>query len=88
MPLKKENWKEEHLGKLHKTNFPWCPLCVAKDIGEKDPQKHLVPPQQDPSQTGMDYLKPDYKPDSNKYYGDVVDTGSFNKSIITTSSIN
>ena len=72
MDLEKGNWKEDHLGRLHSANFPWCPLCVARDKGEANPPQHLVPPQQDPSQVGMDYLKPDYKPDGSKYYGGVI----------------
>ena len=75
MPLKKENWKGEHLNKLHKKNYIWCPLCVARDKGEKNPPQHLVPPQQDPSQVGMDYLKEGYRPDSPDYYGGVIDKG-------------
>lgn len=74
--LKKENWKTEHMNKRHKVNYPWCPLCVARDKGEKNPPKHLVPPQQDPSQKNMDYLKKRYKPNSSTYYGSVVEKGT------------
>ena len=59
--LKKEKWNEEH--HLHKTNYIWCPLCLARKEGEDNPQKHLVPPQQDSSQTGLNYLKKGYRPE-------------------------
>ncbi len=59
--LKKEKWDEEH--HLHKVNYNWCPLCLARKEGEDNPQQHLVPPQQDPSQNGLEYLKPGYKPE-------------------------
>ena len=72
--LKKENWKQEHMNKRHKVNYGWCPLCVARKKGEDNPQQHLVPPQQDPSQTGMEYLKGNYKPEDS--YGDVVGVGN------------
>ena len=73
--LDKALWKDEHLAKLHTRNFSWCPLCVARAQGEANPQQHLTPPQQDPSQTGMDYLKPDYKPDDPAYYGGAIASG-------------
>lgn len=74
MSLKKENWKEEHLAKRHKVNYPWCPLCLARKQGEDNPQQHLVPPQQDESQAGMDYLKKDYQPE--EVYSNVISSGT------------
>jgi len=71
--LRKQDWKDEHLNRKHKTNYPWCPLCVARKIGEDNPQKNLVPPQQDPSQEGMEYLRNNYKPE--ELYRNVISTG-------------
>lgn len=73
MSLKKENWKGEHLAKRHKVNYSWCPLCLARKQGEDNPQQHLVPPQQDKSQKGMEYLKKGYKPEIS--YSEVIETG-------------
>ena len=70
--LKKEKWNEEH--HLHKPNYPWCPLCVARKEGEDNPQEHLVPPSQDPSQDGLNYLKKGYKPEIT--YKNVITSGS------------
>ena len=62
LELSKRNWKEDHLARLHNENYDWCPLCVARAEGEDNPPQHLVPPQQDPSQTGMKYLQEGYDP--------------------------
>lgn len=73
--LKKEKWDEEH--HLHKLNYTWCPLCVARQIGEDNPQQHLVPPHQDPSQIGMDYLKKGYDPKVE--YASVITVGEISQ---------
>ena len=75
MILKKEKWDEEH--HLHKPDYSWCPLCVARKVGKDNPQKHLVPPQQDPSQAGMEYLKKGYRPEI--VYKDIIGKGDVNQ---------
>lgn len=73
MKVNKENWKEDHLARKHNINLPWCPLCVARKEGEDNPLQHLVPPQQDPSQEGLEYLKPNYRPEVS--YANVIESG-------------
>jgi len=34
--LDKKNWKDEHLKKLHKENYDWCPFCVAREKGKNE----------------------------------------------------
>lgn len=68
--LNKKNWKEEHLDKRHRMNYEWCPLCLARQEGENNPLLNIVPPQQDDSQVGMDYLSSDYRPETK--YSDVI----------------
>ncbi len=74
--IKKENWQEDHMNSLHTPNYGWCPLCVARKEGDDNPQQHLTPPQQDPSQTGLKYLKANYKPDEE--YAGVITSGDHN----------
>jgi len=39
--LEKENWKEEHLDYKHQDIFyAWCPLCMAKEEGERNDVKN------------------------------------------------
>jgi len=39
--LKKENWREDHLNFKHiDTFYTWCPLCMAKQDGEKNEVKN------------------------------------------------
>ena len=39
--LDKSNWKKEHLNFQHKDTFyTWCPLCCAKQEGEKNKVKN------------------------------------------------
>ena len=39
--LNKENWKEEHLMKMHLENYNWCPLCVVRKDGEGQVAENL-----------------------------------------------
>lgn len=39
--LKKENWKQDHLVFKHDGfYFAWCPLCMAKQEGERNDVKN------------------------------------------------
>lgn len=36
MELNRDNWKNEHLQKLHDKNYEWCALCLARQKAEED----------------------------------------------------
>ena len=38
--LNPKNWYEDHLNFKHKEYYTWCPLCMAKQEGEKNKIKN------------------------------------------------